>query len=523
MAAGSNAFDIVITGGRVVDGSGLPWFPADVGIRGDRIAAVGALAGAGARTRIDAAGKVVAPGFIDAHVHGDLMLLADPLHEPAVRQGVTTYVLGQDGVAMAPASPATLDFMRRYTAGFSGNPPLPDRWSSMAEYLALFDGRTAVNVACLVPNGNVRMEVLGLETRPPTPDELRRMGRLVREAMEQGAVGLSSGLDYIPSRYAGTDELIALCREIAPFGGVYVTHMRSYVPQGVVASLEEVFRIGREAGVPVHVSHFNSRADLVLPLVDAARADGVDTTYDLYCYLAGSSILAMVALPPAVQEGGVEATLARLRDPAVRAGLAAAPGPSKRGPLEEVRLSYVASPEYRQYEGRTLAEAAEAAGKGLPDFVCDVLVASNLAVGCIAPHQQRTQEDVRALMRHPAMMAGSDGIYTGRCPHPRGCGCFARYLGHHVRGDHTWTLEQAVQHLSAHAARRFGLADRGLIRAGFAADVVVFDPEAIADHATYEDGRRLATGVEHVVVNGEVVLHDGARTAALPGRSLRRC
>jgi N-acyl-D-amino-acid deacylase len=391
----------------------------------------------------------------------------------------------------------------------------------MAEYLALFDRRCAVNLACLVPNGNVRMEVLGLETRPPSADELRRMGRLVHEAMEQGAAGLSSGLDYIPSRYADTDELIALCREVAPFGGVYVTHMRSYAPHGVRESLDEVFRIGREAGVPVHVSHFNSRAELVLPLVDAARADGIDVTYDLYCYLAGSSILGMVALPPAVQEGGVDATLARLRDPAVRARLTDAPGYSNRGPLEDVRLSYVASPEHRRHEGQTLGEAAAASGKGLLDFVCDVLVASEMAVGCIAPHQQRTQDDVRDLMRHPAMMAGSDGIFTGSRPHPRGCGCFARYLGHHVRGDRAWTLEQAVQHLAAHAARRFGLNDRGLLREGMAADVVVFDAEMIADHATYEDGRRLATGVEHVVINGELVLHDGARTEALPGRPLK--
>lgn len=515
-------FDLLITGGRVIDGSGLPWFRADVGVRGDRIAAVGPLTDAPARARLDAAGKVVAPGFIDAHVHGDLMLLADPPHEPAVRQGVTTYVLGQDGVAMAPASPSTLDYMRRYTAGFSGSPTLAQRWSSMAEYLDLFDRRCAVNVACLVPNGNVRMEVLGLETRPTTPDELRRMGQLVREAMEQGAVGLSSGLDYIPSRYADTAELTALCREVAPFGGVYVTHMRRYDPEGVAGSLDEVFRIGREAGVPVHVSHFNSRSDLVLPLVDAARADGVDVTYDLYCYLAGSSILGMVALPPEVQEGGVEATLARLRDPAVRARLAAGPVRSPRWSLEDVRLSFVAAQEYRRHEGQTLAEAARERGQGLPDFVCDVLAASGMAVGCVAPHRQRTEEDVRALMRHPAMMAGSDGIFTGSRPHPRGCGCFARYLGHHVRDARTWTLEEAVRHLAAHAARRFGLRDRGLLRPGMAADVVVFDPATVADRSTYDDGRRLAVGVEHVVVNGEPVLRDGRRTDALPGRALRR-
>jgi N-acyl-D-amino-acid deacylase len=448
------------------------------------------------------------------------MVLAEPLHEPAIRQGVTTYILGQDGVAMAPASPATLDHMRRYTAGFSGNPELPCRWSSMAEYLAFFERRCAINVACLVPNGNVRMEVMGLDTRRPTADELRRMGRLVREGMEQGAVGLSSGLDYIPSLYADTDELIALCREIRPFGGVYVTHMRSYAPEGVLGAMEEVFRIGREADVPVHISHFNSQAERVLPPLDAGRAAGIDVTYDLYCYLAGSSILAMQALPGWVQEGGVDATLARLRDPAVRLRLRDWFG-APRTPLEPVRLSYVAAPEYRRHEGRTIENAARDTGQGIGDFVCDVLAASGMAVGCIVDHRQRTDEDVRQLMRHPAMMGGSDGIFTGSCPHPRGCGCFARYLGHHVRGDHTWTLEQAVQHLAAHAARRFGLHDRGLLRVGMAADVVVFDPDTIADRSTYEDGRRLAVGVDHVLVNGDLVLHDGERTAALPGRALR--
>jgi N-acyl-D-amino-acid deacylase len=513
-------FDVLITGGRVVDGTGNPWFRADVAVEKGRIAAVGQLAHAEARQRLDAAGKVVAPGFIDAHVHGDLMLLADPQHEPAVRQGVTTYIIGQDGVAMAPASPATLDHMRRYTAGFSGSPELPYRWSSMAEYLECFERRCAINVACLIPNGNLRMEVMGLETRPPTADEVRRMGRMVREAMDQGAVGLSTGMDYIPSRYATTEELIALCREMAPQGGVYVTHMRRYDPDGVLGSMDEVYRIGREAGVAVHISHFNSRADLVLPKVDAGRAEGVDVTYDLYCYLAGSSILGMYSLPPWVQESGVDPTVARLRDPAVRERLRewfAAP----RQPLEKVRLSHVAAPEFRRHEGQTLEQAAAEAGRSLGDFVCDVLVASGMAVGCVAPHHRRGQEDVDALTRHPAMMAGSDGIFVGGRPHPRGWGCFARYLGHHVREARTWTLEQAVRQLSSHAAQRFGLRDRGLVREGMAADVVVFDPDTIADRATFENGRQLAVGVEHVLVNGEPVLVAGERTAALPGRPLR--
>jgi N-acyl-D-amino-acid deacylase len=519
-------FDLVLSGGRVVDGTGAPWFRADVGIRGDRIAAVGALGRAEARERRDAAGLVVAPGFVDTHVHADLALLVDPLHEAAVRQGVTTYLLGQDGVAMAPASPATLAYMRRYTAGFSGRFDVPDRWSSMAEYLACFEHRSAVNVACLVPNGNARMEVVGLDPRAPAAEELARMRAVVRRGMEDGAVGLSSGLDYIPSRYAATEELVELCRELAPFGGVYVTHMRGYAPDSVLGALDEVFRIGREARVAVHVSHFNSRAELVLPRLEAARAEGLDVTFDLYGYLAGSTILGMVALPPWVQEGGAEPTLARLADPAVRARLRAEGGGGPRGPLDQVRLAYVDASAYRAYEGLTLPDAAaRATGRRDPaavmDFVCDVLVASDLAVGCIVPHQQRTEADIRALMRDPAMMGGSDGIFAGGRPHPRGWGCFARYIGHYVREARAWTLEEAVQHLASHPARRLGLVDRGLVRPGLVADLVAFDPAAIGDRATYEDGRQAAAGMVHVLVNGEPVLLDGKRTAARPGRALR--
>jgi N-acyl-D-amino-acid deacylase len=520
----AEAFDVLITGGRVVDGTGNPWYRADVGLRGDRIAAIGPLHGATARCSLDANGKVVSPGFIDAHVHGDLALLMDPLHEPAVRQGVTTYLVGQDGVAPAPASPAVFDYMCRYTAGFSGGAewlarPEDQRptWGTIDEYLNLVDRRTAVNVATLVPNGNVRMEVMGLATRPPTAEELSAMSRLVREGMEQGAVGLSSGLDYIPSLYGQEEELAELCRALAPYNGVYVTHMRRYDPAGVRDSLAEVFRIGRKAGVAVHVSHFNSKADVVGPLLDEARRGGLEATFDLYCYLAGSSILGMVALPGWVQEGGPEPTLARLADPAVRSRLKdwfANPG----RPLEKVRLSYVATKQDKHLEGKALPEAA---GGDLGAFVCDLLARSKLACCCIMPHFNRDESDIRGLMNHPAMMGGSDGIFTGNFPHPRGTGCYARYLGHYVRTG-AWRLETAVQRLAAHPAQRFGLRDRGLLVPGMAADVVVFDAEAIADHSTFEDGKPLATGVEHVLVNGELVLHAGRRTPALPGRGLRR-
>ena len=515
-------FDLIIRGGRVVDGTGLPWFQADVAIEGGKIAAVGALGKADAKTILDAKGKVVCPGFIDAHVHGDLALLVDPYHEAAVRQGVTTYVLGQDGVAFAPGSPDTQQYMRRYTAGFNGNFPTPGKqWNSVAEYLALFDQQCAINVCTLIPNGNVRMEAMGFESRPPTPDELKVMKRLVREGMEQGAVGVSSGLDYVPSIYADEDELTALCEEIAPFGGIYVTHMRGYNLQKAPAALHEVFNIGRRAGCGVHVSHFNCVAEQTIPLLDAARADGVDVTFDLYCYLYGSTLVVMLTIPPELLEGGIDATLARLADPSVRTSLEEAFA-NPRFPIETIRLASIPSDFYRHLEGKGLVEAAASAGKSLVNFTCDLLIATNLAAGCVIRHfAQRQELDIPLLMKHPLMMGGSDGIYVGGKPHPRGTGCFARYLGHHVRaGD--WTLEHAVMKCSYHTARRFGLKDRGLIREGLAADVVVFDPETIADRSTYAEGKTLAVGVEHVLVNGEPVLRNGERTKSLPGMGLRR-
>src|SRR5262245_32098862 len=428
---------------------------------------------------------------------------------------------------MAPSSQATRDFMCRYTAGFSGGMAYADghlpkkAFLSMADYLALVDRKCAVNVCSLVPNGNARMEVMLLDTRAASSDELAQMGRIVREGMEQGAVGLSSGLDYIPSRYADTAELTALCREIAPFGGVYVTHMRSYTPEGVMTAMDEVEQIGRDADVAVHISHFNCLADQVLPRLDQMRKNGIDVTYDLYCYLAGSTILGMIALPPSVQEGGIDATLARLKDRATRSQLKewfAAP----RLPLEPVRLTYSAAKEYQRYEGKTLEQAAKEAGCDIGTFVCDALVASNMAVGCISPHnKRRTDADIRALMKHPAMMGGSDGIYVGGYPHPRGWGCFARYIGHYVR-EGAWTIEECVQKLSFHDARRYGLKDRGLLHEKMAADVIVFEPNHVDDRSTYENGRQLAVGMEHVIVNGELVLHSGQRTKALPGRALKK-
>lgn len=517
-------FDLLLKNGWVIDGSGGPPFKADVGVDGTKVGAVGRLEGADAGKVLDVTDRYVVPGFIDAHVHGDAMLLADPVHLPALKQGVTTYLIGQDGSAFAPASPATMDYMRRYTAGFNANPQTIDYdWRTVGEYLSRFDGATAINVAYLVPNGNVRMEVMGLDPRPATADEIRAMQALVRRGMDEGAVGLSTGLDYIPSRYADAREIAALCEVIVPDDGVYVTHMRGYGPNAPVG-MREVFEIVKLSGVVGHVSHYNGPADLLLPLIDQGLALGHDLTFDTYPYLAGSTILGMVALPPWVQEGGIEPTLERLADPAARARLNAewfsSPTPY---PLDTTTIAMVANPGWRWAEGLTVSDAAVQAGRPAGDFVCEILLASGMAVGIVGFRAgERTEADVRAILRHPSHMAGSDGIFGGGYPHPRGWGAFARYLGYHTRqlGDYTWA--EAVTHLSSHAARRFRLTDRGLLRAGFAADIAVFDPSTVGDRSTYAAGRTPAEGVDHVVVNGTLALEGGEPTGATPGRALRR-
>lgn len=516
-------FDLILKNGWVIDGSGGPAYRADVGLVGPTIQAVARLDGVEAAQVLDVTDRYVVPGFIDTHVHGDAMLLADPIHLPALRQGVTTYILGQDGSAFAPASPKTMDYMRRYTAGFNGNPPIDYAWNTVDEYLNHLDRRTALNVAYLIPNGNVRIEVMGLDERPPTDDELKAMQALVRQGMDEGAVGLSTGLDYIPSRYADAREIAALCEVIAPDDGVYVTHMRGYGPNAGPA-MQEVYEIARASGAASHISHYNGPADLLLPLIDNGRAMGLDLTFDTYPYLAGSTILGMVALPPWVQTGGIDATVARLAEPAIRKRLNAewfsVPTPY---PLDTTTIAMVANADWRWAEGLKVTEAAAKAGLAPGEFVCDILVASGMAVGIVGFRPgDRTDDDVRAILRHPAHMAGSDGIFRGGFPHPRGWGAFARFLGRHTRelGDYTWP--EAITHLASHAARRYRLTDRGLLRPGYAADIAVFDPVTVTDRSTYAAGRTLADGVDHVLVNGTIVLKDGEPTGATPGRALRR-
>jgi N-acyl-D-amino-acid deacylase len=505
------AFDVLIRDGWVLDGTGAPAYRADVGVTGDRIAAVGRLDGAEAATFVDAAGRRVMPGLIDCHAHGDALVFDRGVQLAALRQGVTTFVLGQDGLSYAPAStPETFAYATRYFAAVNGTHPSADGPLGVGELLAGYDRATALNTAYLLPHGTIRYDVMGAAERAATSGELAAMLAHVERGLEEGAAGLSTGLEYAPGRYADAAEIAALC---APLGALpYVTHMRGYGAQAT-EGMAEVTDIARRSGAAVHVSHYHGPASTLLPLVDEARLEGLDVTFDTYPYLRGSTILAMVALPAWLPAADTDRTLELLESHPVEWDGSLWP---------RITFSHVPGAEWA--EGLSLPAAAAEAGVEPGEFCRRILIDTRLEAGCVLARPDegpRAEESVRTILRHPGHTGGSDGIYVGGHPHPRGYGAFARMLGHHVRETGDWTLEQAAVHLASHPARRFGLGARGLIRPGQAADVIVLDPETVADRATYADPRLLATGVDDVLVAGVPVLSGGRLTGATPGRALR--
>lgn len=512
---------ILIRNGTILDGTGAPPFRGDVLIEAGQILEVSRDVPLSPQSSVlstlEATGMYVAPGFIDTHIHTDIQLLIDPQQETSLRQGVTTHIIGQDGISFAPASPPTMAYMRDYFGAINTIPDLDWNWSSVAEYLARLNGTTAVNAAYLVPHGNLRMEAMGLAPRMATADEIKTMQTLAAQGMREGAKGYSTGLDYLPGAYADTNELIRIAETVREHGGVYVTHMRMN-KLGLLDSMREAFAISRASKIPLHISHLNGRAADLLPLLNEAEQEGIDFTFESYCYLASCTILAMHVLPDWVQEGGPQPTIERLRDPNVRVRLQEWFEKPERG-LEQLQLSFV--PDHADEEGMRLLDAAERAGLTPTDFICGRLVETKMQVCAIAYQtNKRTEEDMVALMQHPAHMAGSDGIFSGGKPHPRGCGCFARFLAYHTqaRGDYEWA--QAVWHLSGHAAERFKLTGRGKIQRGYAADVLVFDPAKLKDNATFQDGKKMATGMEHLIVNGKIALTNGQVNGTYAGSVL---
>jgi N-acyl-D-amino-acid deacylase len=516
-------FDVLLRGGWVVDGSGAPPTRADVAINADRIAAVGRLTAAEAGIDVDASGRYVFPGFIDVHTHADALADTEEVFQAALRQGVTTLLLGLDGLSFAPGSATTIADVSRYFAAVNGPCPEPlVHGCTVADLLDHYDRASAVNVACLVPAGTVRADVMGYSDAPADAERVATMRARVERALEDGAVGLSTGLEYLPGLYANAEELAELCAPVAAAGVPYVTHMRGYEAD-TWRGLAEAVDIAQRSGVATHISHLHGPANMVTGLIEEARGAGVDLTFDSYPYLRGSTIVAMVALPKGFQRGGPDATLARLADPAERLRLEREWFPSISDVLPRITLAYVGCEKWSWAEGRVLTDVARDVGMSAGELVCELVASSELAAGCVfAQPPTNTDADMRSLLRHEAHMAGSDGIMVGSRPHPRAWGTFARLLGRHTRDLQDWTWGQAAVHLAGHPARRFRLGARGLVRPGCIADLAIVDPATVAERADYADPRRLATGVEDVLVSGTFALRGGLLTGALPGRGLRR-
>ncbi|MFO1540042.1 MAG: N-acyl-D-amino-acid deacylase family protein [Chloroflexota bacterium] len=521
--------DLVITGGTVIDGSGAPGVAADVAVDDGRIVEVGRLGTQAARRTIRADGMVVAPGFIDLHAHSDLVLLADPAHHLKVLQGVTTELLGQDGLSYAPIAPAALPVMRDMITAINGAPDVAYDWTSVAEYLALLAAaRPAVNAAYLVPHGALRLSVTGMADRVATDDEVAAMARMAAAGMADGALGFSSGLTYPPATWSDTRELVAIARAVAPRHGIYVTHHRDYGPR-LMASVEEALTIGRDGGVPVHFSHFHisgqpyaGRAGEFLDRIDRERAGGGDVTLDTYPYLAGSTFLG-AWIPAHIMTGTTDEAIARLADPARRELLVAE---IEAGPRDYVytewgdfQLSGIGSPAHQDLLGLRLPAAAARRGIRLGELIRDLLVASRMNVTILA--FTGVEENVRRVMQDPGWTVGTDAILVGSSVHPRASGTYPTVLGTYARAEGVISLERAVNAMTGAPAARIGLVDRGLVRPGLAADLVVFDPATVAARSTYEDSRRPPAGMPYVLVNGVPVKWDDAPTDARPGRIIR--
>jgi N-acyl-D-amino-acid deacylase len=527
-------FDIKIEGAVVIDGTGSPGSRNDVGIVGERIAAVGDLSREPAGRVLNASGRALAPGFIDMHSHSDWRLWGNRRAESKIRQGVTTEVVGNCGFSPAPTTTAFLDEMRRFALYVPTG--MDFSWRSMGDYLRAFDrGGTALNVIQLVGHGTLRVAAMGFARRPPTGEELAAMQRMLDDAMENGAWGLSTGLIYAPGSYAATEEIVAIARIAARQRGFYASHIRGEGAT-LLDAVREAIQIGREAQLPVQISHVKASgrpnwgkvAD-ALALIDAARAEGLDVMGDVYPYTASSTSVRTL-LPDWVLEGGVDAMLQRLEDAAVRGRIrkeleAPVTGQSLLDRIGWDNIMIAWCPARKDAEGRRVSEIATARRLDPLDAVFELLRDAGGVASMIM--FQLDEADLRRALAHPQVMIGSDGsalATTGEMsagkPHPRSYGTFPRVLGEYAREQRVLSLSEAVHKMTGLPARRLGLRDRGAVRVGARADLVVFDPRRVADQATYDDPHRYPTGVEHVLVNGSIVVKDGEHTGSLPGRVL---
>lgn len=526
-------FDVIIYGGDVIDGTGTARVRTDVGIAAGRIGELADLSGASAASRIDARGKIVCPGFIDSHAHSEISVLARPDASAKIRQGVTTDVVGNCGFSAYPLTDRTIDLARSFAQPVLGHPKIEWDWRDAAGYFERLERQgSAINVATLIGHGTVRNAVLGFDKRAPSPAEMKSMQRLLEQGMEQGALGLSTGLCYAPGVFADTNEIVELCRVVARKGGLYATHLRDQSDR-LEKAVEEALDIGRRSGVPVLISHHKAagsrnwgKVNRTLGMLDAANASGTKTWSDVYPYIAGQSTM-LSMLPPWAIEGGVEAMLSRLTDAAIRQQITldfetGLPGWENRAAAlgwDNVIISSVVTDANRDLAGVSVHVAALRRGKNELDFLMDLLVDERGMVG--RQSIQCCEEDVLTVLTHERTMIGSDGLDVEN-PHPRQYGCFARVLGEYVRERQALSLEMAIHKMTGLTATTFGFRDLGLIRTGKRADIVVFDPETIRERGTFSEPSRHPDGIDWVLVGGVAAVAQGMPTGARNGQVLRK-
>jgi N-acyl-D-amino-acid deacylase len=513
---------LLLRGGLVADGIGATTRRADVLIDGQAIAAVGTSGPSSAGPQADgcevidlAPGSVVCPGFIDAHVHAEGPLLADGRVDGALAQGVTTLVVGQDGQSWVGAAAATARYLNQYFGPVNGalEPPRP---MSVAGYREALSGRLSQNVAVLASQGTIRYNLAGLSAAPLTPDQRTAARREVEQALADGAVGLSSGLDYLPSRFGDSGEMAELARPLAAAGRPYVSHLRDYGPE-VGAGLAELAAVGRAAGVPVHASHLRGNRAAIEAALETAAAAGLAVSYDTYPYSRSSTILAMLLLPPELQARGPEQTLAALADPRERAALLAGPKFTDHY-LDKIVLGCLPD-RLAGHAGRTVTEAAALSSRPSGEWVLDLLAESGLGVGAHLDGPSGSADDLAWLVADDRHCAGSDGIYQGQHPHPRGYAAFATLAAGYLAGPPGAGYQRLARHLAANAADVYGLRDRGRIAPGMAADLCVIGPAGITARASYSAPTLLASGVDLVIVNGVITWrHRGPHTGSFPGK-----
>jgi len=527
-------FDLVITKGKVIDGTGNPWFRADIGIKDGKIAKIGRLDQESARTTIDAKGSTLCPGFIDMHSHDDLIFFRDIWNKPKLRQGVSTVVVGNCGISPAPVNKRTARELQNYLSILIPEGGVAIDWSSYGDFCRKLEslGSLGTNITGLVGHGTVRIAVLGMDTRDPSEEELGQMKELIAQSMREGALGMSTGLIYPPGAFTKTEELIELSKVVSEYGGLYATHIRDEGNR-VVEAVAEAIRIGREAALPVEISHYKAmgrsnwgKTTETLRMIMEARREGIDVTADAYPYTAASTYLSSL-LPPWAHQGGQEKLKQRCHDPEAKEELRRFieersdwQNPVKQAGWENIFLSY--SSNYSRFEGMSVPEIAERLGKDPYEAVFQILAQDGTSATMIL--FLMNEADVEKVISHPYVMIGTDGIpdLGVGTPHPRAYGSFPRVLGTYARDRKLMTIEDAIRKMTSQVAQKLGLSTKGLIRQGFDADITILDVDAIADKTTYHEPRSKPEGVEYVIVNGIVSIEKGELTGNAAGRVIIR-